>query len=166
MNFDTILSDIETIYQQNRGERLSPEASEEILRALVSVRDTEKILQSSARHLLQCVFESEDFYGKCVYPCDIVQLRRLFEKQSIDSLLKVVLFSNSCSEKIIKDQKIRIFLNISPEKLAKNNNCDVGVFGGMVIFDTNNLDIKGLINCVVVEGGGYEQIDVDRKSVV
>ena len=165
MNFDTILSDIETIYQQNRGERLSQEASEEILRALVSVRDTEKILQSSARHLLQCVFENEDFYGKCVYPCDIVQLRRLFENQSIGSLLKVILFSNSCSEKIIKDQKIRIFLNVSPEQLADNNKCDVSVFGGMAIFDTNNLDIKGLINCVVVEGGGYEQVDVVNRII-
>jgi len=165
MNFDTILSDIETIYQQNRGERLSPEAAEEILRALVSVRDTEKILQSSSRHLLQCVFESEDFYGKCVYPCDIVQLRRLFENQSIGSLLKVILFSNSCSEKIIKDQKIRIFLNISPEKLAENNNCEVGVYGGMAIFDTNNLNIKDLINCVVVEGGGYEQVDVVNRII-
>lgn len=165
MNFEKIINDIGAIYQQTHGERLNEQSSKDILCALLSVRDTEKIMLSSPRHLLQSVFESKDFYNKCIYPCDVVQLRGLLSGKKITSLSKIIMFSNSCSEKIIKDQKVRLVLNCEPKQIAAKNKSDVAVFGGMAIFDCNVLDIKDMISSIVVEGGGYEQVASVNKIV-
>jgi len=165
MNLELIINDIINIYQSNNNNKLDENSAKDILSALLSVRDTENIIHSSPRHLLQSVFESKDFYNKCTYPCDIVQLRGILSDKKIYSLSKIIMFSNSCSEKIIKDHKIRLILNADPKKIASNNNCELSVFGGMAIFNCNILDIKDCINCIVVEGGSYEQVAIVNKIV-
>jgi tRNA nucleotidyltransferase/poly(A) polymerase len=148
------------IYQNTCGSRLEDNQAEEIICALLSVRDSERLLQSSPCHLLQVVFENKDFYNKTVYPCDTIGLRNILANKKISSLSKIIAFSNSCSDRIIKDQKLRIFINLDPEKIAKKNNCQVKIYGGMAIFDTNCLDISDCIDCIVTEGGGYEHIRI------
>lgn len=158
MDFDRIINDTISIYKQNCGSSIEEDSAKEIIRALLSTRDTEKILQVSPRHLLQVIFENKDYYNKSVYPCDIVQIRSIFETHKIVSYSKIILFSNAVSDRVFKDQKCRIFLSLDPEKIAKLNNCNVNVYGGISIFDSNQISIKDCINCVVVEGGGYENV--------
>lgn len=160
MDFETIIKDTITVYQQNCGQKLTEDFAKDIIRAFLSVRDTEKILQVSPRHLLQVVFENKEFYGKSVYPCDIVQLRRILETKKVMSPSSVLLFSNASSDRIFKDQKCRLFLSLDPKKIAEKNGCEVKTYGGLAIFDTNELDITDAISCIVVEGGGYENIRV------
>jgi tRNA nucleotidyltransferase/poly(A) polymerase len=160
MDFETITRDTISIYQQNCGHKLTDDFAKDIIRALLSTRDTEKILQISPRHLLQVVFENKEFYGKSVYPCDIIQLRRILETKKITSLSNVLLFSNSSSDRIFKDQKCRLFLSLDPGKLAEKNGCEVKIYGGLAIFDSNELDITDAVSCIVVEGGGYENVRV------
>lgn len=165
MQFDTMIKDVIAVYQQNCGVRLTDESANDILCALLSVRDTEKILLSSPRHLLQAIFEDSNFYNKCVYSFDIVQLRNILKSNKINGLSKIIMFSKSCSDKVIKDQKGRLFLSLDPNALAEKNKCKVTVFGGMAIFDSNSIDIKDVINCVVVEGGGYIEVDKVGKII-
>ena len=160
MDFETIIEDTITVYQQNCGQKLTEDLAKDIIRALLSVRDTERILQVSPRHLLQVVFENKEFYGKSVYPCDIVQLRRILETKRVTVPSNILLFSNASSDRIFKEQKCRLFLSLDPSKIAEKNGCEVKTYGGLAIFDSNELDITDAINCIVVEGGGYENVRV------
>lgn len=160
MDFETIIKDTITVYQQNCGQKLTEDLAKDIICALLSARDTERILQVSPRHLLQVVFENKEFYGKSVYPCDIVQLRRILETKRVTALSSILLFSNAASDRIFKEQKCRLFLSLDPNKIAEKNGCEVKTYGGLAIFDSNELDITDAINCIVVEGGGYENVRV------
>jgi tRNA nucleotidyltransferase/poly(A) polymerase len=160
MDFETIIKDTITVYQQNCGQKLTEDLAKDIIRALLSARDTERILQVSPRHLLQVVFENKEFYGKSVYPCDIVQLRRILETKRVTAPSSILLFSNAASDRIFKEQKCRLFLSLDPNKIAEKNGCEVKTYGGLAIFDSNELDITDAINCIVVEGGGYENVRV------
>jgi len=160
MDFETIIKDTITVYQQNCSQKLTEDAAKDIIRALLSARDTERILQVSPRHLLQVVFENKEFYGKAVYPCDIVQLRRILETKRVTAPSSILLFSNAASDRIFKEQKCRLFLSLDPNKIAEKNGCEVKTYGGLAIFDSNELDITDAINCIVVEGGGYENVRV------
>lgn len=160
MDFETIIKDTITVYQQNCSQKLTEDTAKDIIRALLSARDTERILQVSPRHLLQVVFENKEFYGKAVYPCDIVQLRRILETKRITAPSSILLFSNAASDRIFKEQKCRLFLSLDPNKIAEKNGCEVKAYGGLAIFDSNELDITDAINCIVVEGGGYENVRV------
>jgi hypothetical protein len=51
-------------------------------------------------------------------------------------------------------------LSLDPSKIAEKNGCEVKTYGGLAIFDSNELDITDAINCIVVEGGGYENVRV------
>lgn len=161
MDFDRILQDTISIYQSNRGSQLDESAAKHIVRSLLSVRDTEKILQNSPRHLLQIVFENPSFYGKSVYPCDIVELRNILSKNKIQTLSKVILFSNNVANRIIKDQKVKIILNQEPDKFTENHN----VYGGMAVFNTNILDIKNKIHSIIIENENYESVEVVENIV-
>jgi tRNA nucleotidyltransferase/poly(A) polymerase len=160
MDFETIIKDTITIYQQNCNQKLTEDLAKDIICAFLSVRDTEKILQVSPRHLLQVVFENKEFYGKSVYPCDIVQLRRILETKRVAAPSNILLFSNTASDRIFKEQKCRLLLSLDPSKIAEKNGCEVKTYGGLAIFDSNELDITDAINCIVVEGGGYENVRV------
>jgi len=158
MNFDSMLQDVITIYQSSRGAKLTEETAKHIIRALLSVRDTERIMQSSPRHLFQNVFENDNFYNKISYPCDIIELRGILSANKVTQLSKIIMFSNAAADRVLKDQKARLILNVSPEKLAELNNCEVSVFGGMAIFDANILDIKNLVSSIVIDAIDYKAV--------
>jgi tRNA nucleotidyltransferase/poly(A) polymerase len=163
MDFENILQDTSKIYHMTCGSPLDESAAKDVVCALLSMRDSERIMQSSPRHLVQSVFENKDFHNKSVYSCDIVQLRSILGNKAITGISKVIMLSNAASERICKEQKCRLFLSLSPKDIAKRNNCKVSVYGGLAVFDTNTIKIEDFINCIVVEGGGYEQVRAVEK---
>lgn len=119
------------------------------MRALVSVRDTAKQVRHLPKHLFQVVFENKQFY-KAVYPCDIVELRRVLEDQSIRSISGVALFSMSAAKKLIRDYPCFLILNIDPKELSKQKNYECILAGGIAVCDTCSLDISGKVSGLIV----------------
>lgn len=158
MNNESVIKDLIQTYQENCGIRLDESAAKFIVCSLMSVRDSERILCSSPKHLFKQIFENKEFNNKAVFPTDIIDLRNVLSNNNLNSLTNIVMFSNSCSERIIKDQKIRVIFNIDPKKIAEKNQCDVAIFGGMAIFNKNNIDIQSCISSIVVDGTNYDHV--------
>ena len=137
MNFELLIEDLTQIYKANIGKELSQDEAKTILSGLLSVRDTDCILHTAPRHLFQILFENDDFYGKCMYACDTVELRNILTDNKIQTQSRIILFNNSVAQRLIKDQKIHITINCDPCKLAEKCNCDVKTYGGIAIFNTN-----------------------------
>jgi len=159
MDFERILQDVISIHQTACGSRISESDAKHVIRSLLSVRDTERIMQNSPRHLLQTVFENSSFYSKCVYPCDIIELRNILSSNILQNISKIILFSNAASERVIKDQKIRLIISLDPEEIAEQNNCDVSIFGGMAVFNTNCISISDCIDSIVVDNNDYKSVE-------
>jgi hypothetical protein len=159
MNYEQTLQDIAKVYETNCGEKISVDDSAEVLRALLSVRDTAQILETAPRHLLQVVFENRNFHNKCVYACDIIELRGMLGKCKINTQSKIILFSKACADRVIRDHKVKLMLNCDPHEICKKQNLDCKCFGGVSVIDSNSLDIAGFVSCIIVESKGYEQVE-------
>lgn len=145
-----VLEDLKTVFHANTGQSLSDEQAWRVLRALVSVRDTAKQVRRLPRHLFQVVFENKQFY-KAVYPCDILELRRIFEDQSIHSVSGIPLFSMSAAKRLIRDYPCLLILNLDPQRLGRGAANECIVAGGLAVCDTPCLDISGKISGIIVQ---------------
>jgi hypothetical protein len=151
MNFESLVSDLISVYKNNCNSSVNEEIAKDMIRSFMSLRDTESIIQNSPRHLFQSIFENNKFYGKSVIPCDIIELRKILSNKIISKMIKISAFTVSASERVIKDQKIRIVLNKEPKDIAKENKCGVSIFGGFAVFDTNKIDISNSLHSIIVE---------------
>jgi len=165
MDYEQIIQDILHVYASNCGQKLTNDDALEILCALLSERDTASILETSPRHLLQIVFENNKFYNKCVFPCDIVELRNFLDDGCIKTQSKIVLFSNSCAERVIKDKKLKFVVKCDPQKLCATQGVSYKTFGGITIVDANCLDITNMVEHFIVQSKGYDQVATVEKIV-
>ena len=160
-----VISDVQQIYLSACGKSLSEEDSLVVARALATVRDTERQLSIVPKHLMQSVFENNKYYGKTYFPCDVIQLRQILEENKIRALAKIVLFSNSVAQKIIRSYKCILILNIDPDKLEKPEYGEHQslIAGGMTVVHSHEMDIKDRILGIIVTKNG--PADVIRKIV-
>lgn len=163
MNFELLIEDLTKIYKANIGKELSQDEAKTILSGLLSVRDTDCILHTAPRHLFQILFENNDFYGKCVYACDTVELRNILTDNKIQTQSRIILFNNSVAQRLIKDQKIHITINCDPCKLAEKCNCDVKTYGGIAILNTNCIDIKDRLNSIIINSNDSNIIEIATR---
>ena len=165
MDYDQILKDTVSVFYDNFGNRLSEQSALHFLRGLLSVRDTECILETAPRHLLQIVCEHKDFHGKCTYSCDILQLRGILQNKKIVADSKIILFSNKVAERVLKQQKCRIVLNLDPQDIKQETGHTCELFGGMAIVDTHCLDIENLVQSIVVDCKDYNKVKIVEDIV-
>lgn len=155
MDYDSIVDHAIKTYNKKMSNKLSEACAIDFVRALMSVRDTEIVMQTAPKSLVNTVLDQSEFYNKCVYPCDLVQLRTMLEKKTISSLNKVIVFSQSLSERVIRDQKIFVKLNLDPCKTKTKYNIDSTVVGGCAILHTNNFDITNIVENIIVNTQDY-----------
>lgn len=165
MDFSQIVQDAIDIYKSNTSKVLSQDDAQEIIRAALTVRDTQHLLETAPRHLLQVLFEFDNFYNKSYYACDTISLRNILQSSKITDQSRIVLFNNFVVQRAIKDQKIHICLSFDPCKYAKDNGCKLKVFGGMGIFDTNVIDIQNKIDCIIVNSNDSNVISIVERIV-
>jgi hypothetical protein len=165
MDYDNILKDTLHLYFENQGERLSEQKAYECLRGLLSIPDTEYILETAPKHLLQIIFEHDTFNNKAIFACDVIQLRSILESKKINTPCKVILFSNNVAERVLQQQKCRIVLNLDPQKIAEKAECTVDIFGGMALFNSHIIDIDNLIQSIVVDCKDYNVVATVEKIV-
>lgn len=143
------ISDLRTIFHANTGGTLTDSQSRRVLEGLLSVRDTARALNELPKHLFQAVCENRNFYGKAVYPCDVIDLRRVLESQTIFSNRGVVLFSLGAAKRLIQDYPCLLMLKIDPEKIAQNGECILA--GGVVVCDTSSLEFENEIVGIILQ---------------
>jgi hypothetical protein len=165
MNYEQILQDIIHVYSKNCVEKINTDDAIEILQSLLSMRDTAEVIESTPRHLLQVIFENNKFNNKCVYPCDVIQLRAILAEQKLTAQSKIVLFTKACSERVIRDQKLRLIINCDPQKLCKLQDVSCRSYGGICVINDNVLDIENLIECIVVESNEFNQVQTVEQIV-
>jgi len=157
---EQVISDLKKIFHSQNGKNFDNEQSNVILRSLLSFRDTRKHLRSSPRHLFQVIAENSNFYDKMAYPCDIVDLRRFFENGEIYSDGKISFFSQSCTKKLFSDYSCMILLNCGPEELARKENHNLLLAGGLAVYDTDKISISEKISAVVIGyGANFDAVD-------
>lgn len=165
MDYDSIVDYVLHSYKAKDGVKLSEAHAIEFLRALLSVRDTEAVMHTAYKSLVNTILEYDKFYGKCVFACDLVQLRDILENKRIKSLNKTILFSQSACERIVRDQKILLKLNLDPCKTKQKCNIDSTVVGGLAIIHTNNLAIDDCIESIVVNTQDYNIVQAVESIV-
>lgn len=163
MNFELLVDDLTKIFKTNIGRDINEDEAQIILSGLLSVRDTECILQSSPRHLFQILFEHHEFHGKSYYACDTIQLRNILETKKIYGPSRIILFNNPSIQRLVKDQKIHLTVNCDPCKLAENCGCEVKTFGGIAIFNTNCLDIQDKLQSIVINSNDTNIISIATR---
>lgn len=149
-----LVEDLKRVYHSNLGKLPSDKEATAILRALLSLRDTRKIVSTHPRHLFQVVFENNQFYGKSFLPCDVIQLREIMKSGRIEQSSNIVLFSNQAYQKLIKTYKVILVLKIDPAET------DAVMAGGLAVLPRAELDIKSNILSIIVQRDApYEEVE-------
>lgn len=141
-----IVDDLKLVFHSHQGRSLSDAEANLLLRGLVSFRDIEKALLEYPRNVFGCLFAHNSFYGRCYYPCDIIDLRDILEEGKIKSNSGgIVLFSNKAWNDIIKTNKAILVLKIDPEET------DALIVGGVALLPRDHLDVKTNIESVILQ---------------
>lgn len=165
MDYNSIIKDTQDIYFENQGNRINEDAAVDMIRGLLSVPDTELILHSSPRHLLQIVLEHDEFNGRSTFSCDILQLRNILQNKKIQTPSKVILFSSKVADRVLKQQKCRLVLNVDPTKILQEFGCSAHLYGGMAIVNTHSINIENLLHCIIVDCKDYQKVKTVEKIV-
>ena len=142
-----LISDFRLIFRSCGN--YSDDQIRQVLRGLVNVRQMDEYLSSAPRHLLQSINAGREFNGKCVYACDVIQLREILSEQHITSQKPVVLFSPQTTKNVIDGYNCLVLLRCEAEDL----DCEHLKAGGMIVCDTHSLDITGKIAGVILQKG-------------
>jgi len=132
------------------GSEYSEERIRNLLRGLFSIRGMDDLAISAHRHLFRAIKSGESFYGKCVYPCDVVELRDILTNFEIVARKPIVLFSNQVMKQAVDGYNVLLLLNCEPDDL----DCDTA--GGMIVLDSHRLNIKGKIAGVILQKSAHE----------
>lgn len=157
-----IIKDIQTACVNNGGRLLSEDESSFVAYSIMSIRDLSRQINILPRHLFQSIFDYKEYYGKICYPCDVIELRSLLKNKKIIKSRDIVLLSQQFAKKIIKSYKCLVMLDLD-EKYK--DRCKY--FGGIMIFDSNEMDISNQIHSIVLPSNSpYETISNIVKETI
>jgi len=95
-----------------------------------------------------------------IFPCDIIDLRKIFGSQLVTGKFPILLFSLRFAQKYLKDYSV--FLTIDSEKILDNKKKN----GSILVIDTDTINIQNIISRIIINNTSnplyFEQV---RKLV-
>ncbi|KKK81174.1 hypothetical protein LCGC14_2816110, partial [marine sediment metagenome] len=89
-----------------------------------------------------------------MYPCDLIELRKILEQKKIKGIEYVPLFSFNFSEKYLKEYSV--FLNIDSSSI----DCGSLSYGGLKLYKSNEVFIENKIRRVLVNAPSlFEEVN-------
>ena len=83
-----------------------------------------------------------------IFPCDIIDLRKIFSSQLITGKFPILLFSLRFAQKYLKDYSV--FLTIDSEKILENKKKN----GSILVIDTDTINIQNIISRIIINHSG------------
>jgi hypothetical protein len=95
-----------------------------------------------------------------IFPCDIIDLRKIFSSQLVTGKFPILLFSLRFAQKYLKDYSV--FLTVDSEKILENKKKN----GSILVIDTDTINIQNIISRIIINNTSnplyFEQV---RKLV-
>lgn len=133
----------------------------------------EKVLSAlkSFRYIMPTIFDNSSLVERdlaslkptkyMVYPCDIIDLRKILKHRVIEGGEYVSIFSIRFAEKYFKQYPLFVVVNA-----AKLENKDKNHYGGMTIFNDNSLSINKAIYRLVINDPVHDSVKENINKII
>ena len=122
------------------------------------------------RHLIKDIIDSPEILGddilkdssyyKLIYPCEVIDLRKILENKQITGEEEILLFSVNFAQKYLKKYPVFLLLNINEVDNIFTK------YGGLRLYKTSKLDIDSALVNIIVNEPISDEVKQDIVNIV